>query len=84
MQALERDGWLDNTGTCMSIFNLRQCLTFVFLPFLKQEPEEYVHFWNTHHIRPTRLAACPSGRPDDMYDMPQLFGKLSYHSLCGM
>ena len=49
-------------------------MAFVFLPILTKELEDFVALWNSHHIRPTRLASCPSGRPGDMFEMPQLFG----------
>ena len=49
-------------------------MAIAFLAVLQSDLEEHVHYWNTHHIRPSRLASCPSGRPDDMYDMPQLYG----------
>ena len=49
-------------------------MAFVFLPFLIKELEDFMAFWNSHNICPTKLAACPSGLPDDMYDLPQLFG----------
>ena len=57
-------------------------MVFAFLPVLMRELEEFVSLWNSHHIRPTRLAACPSGRPDDMYDMPQLFGIATIVEIC--
>ena len=37
--------------------------------------EEFVQLWNSHTIRLSGLATCPSGQPEDMYDMPELFGK---------
>ena len=52
------------------------CLIYVFLPILKKELNNFMDFWNTHQIRFNRLARCPSGRPDDLYDMPQLFGNM--------
>ena len=35
---------------------------------LERELEDYRAMWNTHVIRPSRMSACPSGRPDDMFD----------------
>ena len=49
-------------------------MAYAFLPVLKKELEEFVELWNSHTIRRTRLAASPCGRPDDLYDMPMLFG----------
>ena len=30
--------------------------------------------WNSHKIRPSRTAGCPSGVPDDLYSLPELTG----------
>ena len=30
--------------------------------------------WNSHRIRPAMGAVCPSGIPDDLYEMPHLQG----------
>ena len=49
---------------------------FAHLPVLTRDLNEYVSIWNSHHIRPVRLAGCPSGRPDDMFDMPEEFGEI--------
>ena len=43
---------------------------------MKTDIEEFVEFWNSHSIRSNKLAACPAGRPDDLYEMPELFGNL--------
>ncbi len=47
----------------------------VFYNLLSLELEEFQHQWNTHSIRPVRLANCPSGIPNDLYEMPELFGQ---------
>ena len=54
----------------------RKCMAFVFLPVLSKELQDYVALWNSHHIRHMQSAACRSGRPDDIYDMPQHFGMM--------
>ena len=33
-----------------------------------------VQQWNTHRIRQNRKAGCPSGVPNDLYELPQLEG----------
>ena len=38
------------------------------------ELEEFVQLWNSHYIRQTTMAECPSGCPDDIYDVPEIFG----------
>ena len=35
---------------------------------------EFKDCWNSHSIRASRLAGCPAGVPDDLYDLPQLHG----------
>ena len=54
----------------------RNCLAFTFAPLLQKEVDEFVLYWNTHKIRANRLANCPSGIPDDLYDMPAHVGTL--------
>ena len=57
----------------------RKCLAVVFLPIIQREADSFVAYWNSHHIRPSRMARCPSGRPDDMYDMPIHYGMYKAH-----
>lgn len=35
-------------------------------------------YWNSHLLRRNRVAACPQGIPDDLYDMPEEFGGQNY------
>ena len=51
-------------------------MVFAFLLVVTKDLNQFVSFWNSHHIRPVWLASCPSGRPDDMFDMPQEFGEI--------
>ena len=44
------------------------------LPVVRRDLQNFKEYWNTHHIRPSRRAYCPSGRPDDMFEMPQVYG----------
>ena len=37
-----------------------------------------VKTWNRHLIRPSRNANSPSGRPDVMYHIPELYGEIGY------
>ena len=41
---------------------------------VQRDIEAFVNYWNTHNIRPSRNALCPSRRPDDIFDMPQVYG----------
>ena len=45
------------------------------MPAIRKDLQEFVEYWNSHTIRPTSGASCPSGRPDDLYDMPSVYGK---------
>lgn len=56
----------------------RQCLAIVFLPLLERELREFVCYWNSHSLRQNRVAECPQGIPDDLYDMPGHFGGENY------
>ena len=56
----------------------RHILAFTVEKILEQELHEFQHFWNTHHIQKNRQSASPHGIPNDLYEMPELFGtKLS-------
>ncbi len=52
----------------------RYALTYVIVPVLSREMDEFVEHWNTHSIRQTRYGACPGGIPEDLYDMPEQYG----------
>ena len=56
------------------IIIIRKCLAVVLENLLKRELQEFVLYWNTHCIRYNRHIECPSGIPDDMYEMPEEFG----------
>ena len=49
-------------------------LTFVIVPPLTRDINEFVEQWNSHRIRPTTYASCPGGIPDDMFQMPEYYG----------
>ena len=59
------------------LFNIDNLWPYLITPVIRRELDEYVDMWNSHPIRPTSGAYCPSGRPEDLYDMPQPCGKLS-------
>lgn len=54
----------------------RKSMAVAFLPILKKDLHSFMMFWNSHHIRPSRMATCPNGCPDDLFDMPQLYGEI--------
>lgn len=35
---------------------------------------EFVHYWNTHLIRKNKQCQTPSGIPDEMHNMPSMYG----------
>lgn len=56
----------------------RKCLALVFVPILERELKEFVHYWNSHHIRPSRHGDCLGGIPNDLYEMPLHYGCQNY------
>ena len=61
-------------SVCLNIVN-RFTFAFVMAPILEHELDEFVYHWNTHQIHPSRDARCPGGIPEDLFDMPQSYGK---------
>lgn len=59
---------------------LRYTLGLIFGQLLKQDIDEFVEDWNNHYIRKNRLSISPHGRPNDLYEYPELQGVYSY---CG-
>ena len=55
----------------------------MFAPLLQRELDQFMEDWNSHTMRYNRLADCPTGvSPNDLYDMPEHFGKHAcMHSL---
>ena len=60
----------------VSIITIRYTSGFVFGSLLEQDLDAFVTEWNTHPIRPNVNTDSPHGRPDNIYDMPTLHGKL--------
>ena len=52
----------------------RNCLAYVMLPPLRRELNEFKDNWNNHLIRKNKLADCPAGVPNELYDYPSLKG----------
>lgn len=55
------------------IFN-RHCLAYVYAPLLQTSLDDFKKRWNSHRIRKNRIAGCPAGVPEDLYELPQLNG----------
>ena len=49
----------------------------MFLPVLERELRDFMMHWNTHAVRHNRLADCPGGVPEDLFDMPVHYGNNS-------
>lgn len=56
----------------------RWTLAFTMIGLLRQELQEFVNSWNSHIIRQSRCDVI-GGIPEDLYEMPQNYGK--QHSL---
>lgn len=55
--------------------NEHQCLLqFCFQHILQADLDECVELWNKHRIRPSRLAMCPGGVPNELYLLPHRSG----------
>lgn len=54
----------------------RHCLSFVYADLIETALDEFKARWNSHSIRPSRLAGCPSGVPDDLYNLPEINGMI--------
>ena len=50
-------------------FLYRKSLAVVFTPLLEKELRQFMTHSNTHRIRENRLADCPGGIPEDLYDI---------------
>jgi len=67
-QSLVEDGHWDATRID------EWCLHTVYLPLINEDLDRVIQQWNSHLVRnqPSRLR--PSGRPEDLYAMPDLYG----------
>ena len=53
---------------------LRYILAFTVENLLNKEMKEFVDYWNTHANRRCKQDGCPSGIPEDLYEMPSTYG----------
>lgn len=56
------------------VINSRQCLVVTLERMMQREISDFAQYWNSHSIRVNSTAECPSGIPEDMYDMPSQLG----------
>ena len=52
----------------------RHCLAYTYELLLREALDSFCSRWNSHKIRPSRTAGCPSGVPEDLYKLPHLNG----------
>lgn len=71
--------WMDFFGDLRDSGNLNgshehQCLLrFCFRGVLQKGLDECIDLWNKHRIRPSRLASCPGGIPNELYLLPHRY-----------
>ena len=58
------------------------CLQFCFMALIQEELDKVASEWNRHRIRPSRMAECPPGVPDELYFLSGPSGKIIYHVIC--
>jgi hypothetical protein len=57
----------------------QECVRLCFMGILHDELQCIVKDWNTHTIHSKKGAESPSGKPDVMFTMPELYDTKSYH-----
>lgn len=55
-----------------------QCARFCYMNLLRQELLSTMQLWNTHHIRKSRNLDSPHGKPETMYNFPEVYGCRDY------
>ena len=58
----------------------QECARLCFMTLLQNELQSVLKEWNTHIIHTKKGLNSPSGKPDVMYSMPELFETRSYHT----
>ena len=53
----------------------RYCLLYLSVPVFESEVSEYVQHWNSHLVRRDKQRQTPSCVLNEMYEMPELYGK---------
>ena len=59
--------------TCIPLH--RYIIAYCMAHIIESEIDEFKTEWNDHNIRANSKTALPSGRPNDLYDMTQTYGK---------
>ncbi len=83
-RSLAMQAWMDHFAQLEGIGIIdtsrdvdRQCIRYVYLDLLRQELQGVMTMWNTHAIRSYRRC-LPSGKPDVMFYLPQIYDTRSY------
>lgn len=74
----------DNGSFCDADNLQRECLKFCFTRLLQKELDSMRIQWNMHIISTSRNAECPRGKPDLMFDLPEMYGSRSYGTTVAM
>lgn len=72
MAALKDGGYFTGTYIDTSI------VQYVFMPILNEELKVLVGVWNNHRIRRSRNAVTPCGKPNVLYNVPEIFDRVDY------
>ncbi|XP_062865268.1 uncharacterized protein LOC134327123 [Trichomycterus rosablanca] len=64
---------LKDNGMFDGCFLDKSVLQFCFMGIIQDELDETMKVWNSHVIRPSKNDNVPSGRPNVMYLMPELY-----------
>lgn len=59
------------------------CLQYCFMDLLRQDLKRIAFYWNTHRIRPYPMQETPSGRPEVLFNLPELEGGI-YLNFCNI
>ena len=54
----------------------RHILAYVYGLQLRKSLDDFKDRWNSHRIRTNRVAGCPDDVPEDLYNLPQLYGTI--------
>lgn len=66
--------WCETGSFDASISYHVEVIRFCFIGLIQTELDEVKAMWNNHRIRPVRNSECPSGRPQVLYNAPQITG----------
>lgn len=61
----------EGLGSSTTHMNIAAC--FCFTEVLQKDLDDCVDLWNKHWIRPSRVASCPGGIPNELYLLPHRY-----------